>query len=741
MRIALLIDPPAGQAAIDELRAHADSRLVLVPHADRVGHAIAVATRTYGVGGNDVIVVRRVGDGVVSASEWAGSLAGRASELDDDAAVEARIASAFQALQEGRLEEAEEGYAVCDRLLADELGPRHAEVLACLARIAESRGDPARATEHADHALAIFPMHRGAVAMRLKLAQRAGDSAMAAAMALRQLTFATSSDERVALLTETADRGLRVAIDAMQAALRIRPDDSALLDRLRAIHEATADWTRAVDVAVAAAEQVDNPRARALALVAAAEMSASRAKNVGRSVALYEAAISDDAEVPGAFEAIEKMLLDAGDFAGAERAYVRQLERLAGRGPAEAALLDKLARVREERLGDRRGAIQALDRLVSQRPDDVDALCRLASLLEANGEDGLSVKILEIAAQHAPGRVETFRDLARIHTRTGDLDRAYCAAGVLVQLGEADPEELLTYRLFAPELGVRPSQALDEATWRMLVPRELDGGALALLSALAPAAIDARIEQLRAKKALPSLDPREKQDVERTTVSAVRTAAWVAKLLGVPVPDIYVRASNVAGGFAVLPTREPALALGPSILSGRSVPELAFLFAREMAHMRMTGRLLVFYPELVELRGLVTAAISIAIGQSGSLSSAVVAVRQEMAKRLDPDALARVGHALRAIGDRGGQLDLLAWLRATERAACRVGLVACGDLSIAARVLSVDGRIVGGLSAADRLRDLVPFSVGPSYAEVRRTLGIASRTSPEPRSSSRPPQG
>jgi tetratricopeptide (TPR) repeat protein len=548
-------------------------------------------------------------------------------------------------------------------------------------------------------------------------------------MVRRLLPFATTDDERVALLHETADHGLRWAIDAMHAALRIRHDDSALLLRLRALHEATADWTRAVDVAVAAAEGIQDPRARAVAFVAAAETSATREKNVGRAVALYEAAIADDPEVPGAFEAIERVLLDAGDFAGAEGAYVRQLERLGGRSAAEAALLDKLARVREEHLGDRRGAIQALDRLATLRPDDVGALSRLARLLEENGESDLSVKILEVLAQQAPGRVETFRALARIHARAGDADRAYCAAGVLVQLGEADADDLSTYRQFAPELGVRPAVPLDDATWRTLLPRELDAGAVALLSAVAPAAMDARIEQLRAKRALPVLDASEKQDVELTTVSAVRTAAWVAKLLRVPALDVYVRSREVPGGFAMLPTREPALALGPSILSGRSVPELAFSFAREMALARMTGRLLVFYPELADLRGLVTAAISLIIGPRSPLSPELEAVRRELSSRLHPNDRAGLGAAVQAIGERGGQLDLLAWLRALERAACRVGLVACGDITIAARVLAVDGKTVGGLSAADRVRDLVPFSVSVAYSEARRALGIAARTS------------
>jgi tetratricopeptide (TPR) repeat protein len=510
----------------------------------------------------------------------------------------------------------------------------------------------------------------------------------------------------------------------MHAALRLRPHDGALLAKLSSLLEATADWSRAVDVAVLAAEQIQDPRARAMAFVEAADRAVARARNVGRAVALYEAAISDDPEVPGAFEAIEKVLLDAGDFAGAEQAYRRQLERLAGRGAAEATLLDKLARVREEHLGDRTGAIQALDLLVALRPDDVDALGRLARLLEDNGEDELALKILEVSAQHAPGRVETFRALFRIHARRGDADGAYCAAGVLIQLGEAEASEQAAYQQFAPAVGVRPTQAFDDAGWRSLFPPELEQGALALFAAVAPAAVDARLEQLRAKKALPSLDPNDRHDPERTTVSAVRTAAWISRLLGMPVPGLYVSSRDLPGGLAVAPTRELSLVLGPSILSGRSVSELAFVFARELSYLRLTARLLVFYPDIADLRRLVTAAISIAIGHTGPVPADVEPFRRDLGKRLDPAHLDALSQAVRAASERGGQVDLLVWLRAVERAACRIGLAACGDLPMAARALSVDGRVVSGLSAAERLRDLVPFSVSAPYGELRMRLGI-----------------
>jgi hypothetical protein len=64
-------------------------------------------------------------------------------------------------------------------------------------------------------------------------------------------------------------------------------------------------------------------------------------------------------------------------------------------------------------------------------------------------------------------------------------------------------------------------------------------------------------------------------------------------------------------------------------------------------------------------------------------------------------------------------------VRSIERTACRAGLLASGDVNVAARLLAVDGRAVGGLTAADRIRDLLGFSIGSSYARLRRALGVA----------------
>src|ERR1044071_3688760 len=97
-------------------------------------------------------------------------------------------------------------------------------------------------------------------------------------------------------------------------------------------------------------------------------MCANRAKNTARAVALYEAAISDDPQVPGAFESIEATLVKSSDGPGLPDAYERQIERLAGDGATteRANLLQRLGVLYRDQLRDTSRAIQVFERLVRE---------------------------------------------------------------------------------------------------------------------------------------------------------------------------------------------------------------------------------------------------------------------------------------------------------------------------------------------------------------------------------------
>jgi hypothetical protein len=65
------------------------------------------------------------------------------------------------------------------------------------------------------------------------------------------------------------------------------------------------------------------------------------------------------------------------------------------------------------------------------------------------------------------------------------------------------------------------------------------------------------------------------------------------------------------------------------------------------------------------------------------------------------------------------------WRSATDLTANRVGLILCNDLQIAARAIATEKTPQSTLSAKERLRDLLAYSVSEEYFSVRRHLGLS----------------
>jgi tetratricopeptide (TPR) repeat protein len=481
----------------------------------------------------------------------------------------------------------------------------------------------------------------------------------------------------------------------------------------------------AVNAAVRRAEALVDPVDRARGFVAAAGLAQG---NPERAVALYEAAIADDPTTSGAFTAIVGILEASGDLRGLERALTRQLDRLrsapagSSHHEAEPALLLRLADLREGSLDDHLGAIQALDELVRVRPTDLDARVRLAALLAAREENELALRCLEIAAEFAPTRAATYRSISSLAKRTGEPDRAYLASAALVQLGEADADDQATYQLNAPQTTLRLARPVEDGIWRAFAPADFDEDMAAIVAAIGPAASALRIIDLGKRLGLPPLHDHHRQDPEQSTVAAVRTIGWAAKVLRLPCPTIYAR-GDLPGGLATVAAATPSIVLGKAVLTGRTLPELAFLAVRELAHQAATGALATLYPTVTDFRDLIRTAISLYLPNVAP-QPPVPGLREALAGRLGVDERRLLETAVRKLTAKSSSLDVLAFLRGTELLACRLALLVTGDVSVAGRVLATDGRQLGGLSAADRVRDLVPFSVSAPFLAARRDLGI-----------------
>lgn len=636
--------------------------------------------------------------------------------------VEQAIANASRCADVGDSAAAEQAYRSADALLGSERSPRHAEVLVCLAMILRRRGETSEAARYLDMALAIFPEHRAALSQRLDIAHQQGDLAAAAGLRSRMLDFCESSEARVHVLLAVVDDALEAAAASLRRAIQLQPRDTKLRERLRALCEASFDHESAVNASVDLAESLSDHRAKARALAQAARICAQKTGHVDRAVALYEAAIADDPTVAGAFEAIESVLIDAGDLQGIEQAYSRQIERLRAGGYAteEAALLRKLALLRDEQLSDSQGAIGALDRAIQLRPDDASSHRLLAQVLARRGRFAQALTHIERTARLTPASPAPFREMMQVALAARDLDRGFFAASALLHLGEAEAQEQELYRRFATYAAPSASRPLDEATLSMLRPRV--NPVRAMLTAIHDSAVRAKQLQLRAGKALPRMDDRERVEPEQSTVSAVRVVAWVIRLLGLPEFQLHLRPGECFA-LAHPMTLEPTLVLGGGMLSGRSVPELLFRTGYELGVQRELGRLLVFYPDREQLQTLIAAAVGLV--RPAQLPSNAVDLSRALDQCLNDTARAHLRAMVDAAMSQQIDLDVSPVLRDLEIVAARIGLLACTDLTVAVRQVAIEVRATEGLTASERARDLLAFAVSQAHADVRSRLGMA----------------
>lgn len=637
-------------------------------------------------------------------------------------------------LESGDLEAATKAYKKVLLLLGGDKSTQRASAYVRLAGIKVTQAKHREAALSYRKALDIEPKHAEALGQLAKVLRAEGEFAEAAKVRQRLLDVVEDDQRRFEVLLCLAEdhekaKNLEGTIEALEDARSVAPEDTAVLARLAQVYDAARKPDKVVDIKIAIAELKSQPEEVARSLVVAGDFAAERAGDIERALLIWEDALDRDPLTPRAFDAIAKHWLDQGDLRAFEKVLLGQTVRLdkAGAHAAEAEVWRELAALRIDKLRDLGGAIEALDRCVDRIPTDVEARVALAELLAKAGELEAAIMSLEIAAWHAPGRAETYRFLHQLLVKAGRVDQAYHCTAALVLLEEADLDEQLFYEQYHPAYRVSPTRSLDDAGWRKLYPVGQDENVGAILDLVAPHAIEHKLELLDKGGMLPELDPEARQDPEKSTVSLTRTFVWASTVLDVPLPEIYV-GDAVPGGIAAVPAEIPTALVGRTVLSGRSLKELGFLVGRDITYFRPAHYILILYSSLKDLTALFLASVCVVRPDhavpEGSRRE-IHALTKFIRKRLSEEELARLQEAVDRFEAEGVRADLVGWARSIEVAATRAGLLLCGDLSVVHEVLAGDDRSVGDLTSGDRIKDLLPFSVSETYAEIRRDLGVS----------------
>jgi golgin subfamily B member 1 len=244
---------------------------------------------------------------------------------------------------------------------------------------------------------------------------------------------------------------------------------------------------------------------------------------------------------------------------------------------------------------------------------------------------------------------------------------------------------------------------------------------------LTPAAIVAKTSQLRSQKQLPVLDRRFRQDPATSTVTFAKTFGWAAQVLGVATPELYVR-NDVPGALVAVAATPPASVAGQTVLTGFTPQELMFIVGKHLSGYRGEHYIKNLFPTLNELKVILFAGVKIVMPEftvPGEMAQAVNATATELLKHVQPVQRDSLKIVVQKWMEDGAKADLKRWMQATEITACRAGLLLCADLEVAKKIIAAEQQLPGDLPPAEKMKELLVFSVSEQYFAVRKTLGIA----------------
>lgn len=609
-----------------------------------------------------------------------------------------------------------------------------ASLYAYVAEVKLAQGKKREAETNFEKALGAAPKHLRSIDGLIALATEAKEWSRVATFRQKRVLALDDVDDRSAELCRLADvfetelQDPKKAIATLEGAEGAATGDVGVLTRLERLHTALRQWPKLLEVLDALYKTATETHMRGAYRFMQADVVLGRLRDEPRGLAFLELALDEDPQADRALSALIAVRTRREEWAELGAVYERLIDRLAGIGDRERAweVARKLGVLRRDRLLDGPGAIEAFRGAVEVQPDDAESRAALAELYAAKGDRALAVSELELVAAYAPFRAQTYRRLYDLHHRAQRPDRAWLVATCLEELGAADVSHELVIEQFRPDGPIRPTTALDERWWdELLRAKGADPIVCDVLRAVGDAAIALRVEELAAKKKLPVLDPAAKQD-KASTASVVRTFVWSARALGIPLPDLYLM-DDVPSGIAAVPAATPGAALGPSVRSGMTVQQLAFLTGRHLTYYRPEHYALVFFPTLADFSSLVLAAVrlvipGISVPPPPEGEGRVVS---ELGARLSADKKDALEEAVSRLDERGGKLDLLAWIRHVELTAARAGLLLAGDLRVAMRILKEETRAVGELSAETKRGDLLAFTASDEYAVLRERMGVA----------------
>jgi tetratricopeptide (TPR) repeat protein len=621
---------------------------------------------------------------------------------------------------------------------------QRADAFRKLALIHKQLGHVAQSLSYYNKVLEVDAHHQETLKelTELHLARAEFEKAVAS---LRTLAETVAPDERAPILEQLGDLlhgKLRNPVRAAAAYGEALERDAAnrrVLQKLLDLQSESGQWQGALDSIARFLELETDPRRRGKYLLAMAAIRREKTKDEPAALDDYERALHafldsgdalDEATRASALEAfwnLDELLVALKEWQRQDRAHRLMIKRLATGDPILLKLWHSLGEIQRTRLQQYESAVYAFETAHSLDPEKSPDRVRILAELYALVGKQAPAKATDHAARLVdsdPDNPAVYRAMGRACLEAGRLDETWCVSRALVYLKQATKEEQEFYERYQARERRKAKGVLDDEAWAHLRDDAEDRivSSIFALTWEGPVALragPAKSFQLKSK---------EKLKVEDGSRAIGKIFQNAARVLNAPLPHVYVQPER--SGRLLLANCIENGALSPTVIVGRDLmtgyrdTEIAFCVASMLALLRPAWYLRLALPEIAELQAALIASVGLVrkdVTVPAELAAMVASFSAEMQKRMTPQT-AEVLRGL--VGRLDERPNLVRWREAVNAAARRAGLLICGELEAAARMVSTGPALPDGPTAKDNVRDLVVFSVSPGYFAARQKLGV-----------------
>ena len=510
----------------------------------------------------------------------------------------------------------------------------------------------------------------------------------------------------------------------LTSALEQDPKNRDILGELLKMHYSAKKYKDVVTVILQIAELVNDDAQLSRYYLTVAKVFRRELRQPDKAVEYFLKALDHDPGLEDARNALVQVLTEQKDWEGLEKVYKGLIAKL----PQDASKEDKisvfkpLADLYMTKLDKESDAItlfETMSKIDSGNLEWDEKLVELYSWNTKFMDKGIASNIKLLRAN--PQRTDSYRMLYRIFSAAQEPDMAWCAASMLALLNQASPEEHSYYKDYLSE-GYPPiADTLSNDKWqKFLVHKDMNMDISNIYSVILPAIAAARCTPINNT----GLNPAAAVDV---TIDQNEFSKLMNFGVGVtavsPLPLFYQPDQS---GFGIVETNPPVMIAGQDAIEMRDYLGLAFKMGQQLTLLRPGLLARQILKSGTELSAWLLAAIKVFVPQLPVPNNVIAAVNEKLTpvrSSLTPQESEKLQGYVQSFMSQAADVNVKRWARSVDFTGDRVGLVLCGDIAVAMRI--IESTVADEKERAERIKELSVFTVSSDYFELRKRLGVA----------------